>query len=57
MTGCGFCAHVWTVEDIFRTTKSILETRPIYHKCDDMRRYHSGPCMATTWTLQDPSTS
>ena len=29
-------AHVykalWTVEDIIRTSKSILETRPIYHK-------------------------
>jgi transposase len=23
------------VEDIFRTMKSILDTRPIYHKCDD----------------------
>jgi transposase len=37
-------AHVykalWTVEDIFRTTKSILETRPIYHKCDDDIRGH-----------------
>ena len=31
-------AHVykalWTVEEIFLTTKSILETRPIYHKRD-----------------------
>jgi hypothetical protein len=43
MTGCGFCAHVWTVEDIFRTTKSILETRPIYHKCDDTIRGHVWP--------------
>src|SRR6185295_16225206 len=39
-------AHVykalWTVEDIVRTAKSILETRPIYHKreCD-----HSRPCI------------
>jgi Transposase DDE domain len=37
-------AHVykalWTVEDIFRTTKSILETRPIYHKCDETIRGH-----------------
>ena len=24
-----------TVEDIFRTMKSTLETRPIYHKCDE----------------------
>jgi DDE family transposase len=37
-------AHVykalWTVEDIFRTTKSILQTRPIYHKCDETIRGH-----------------
>src|SRR6266436_7988799 len=26
--------NLWTVEAIFRTTKSILETRPIYHKRD-----------------------
>ena len=28
------------VENAFRTTKSILETRPIYHKCDDTIRGH-----------------
>lgn len=28
------------VEDTFRTAKSILETRPIYHKCDDTIRGH-----------------
>ena len=37
-------AHVykalWTVEDIFRTTKSIFETRPIYHKRDETIRGH-----------------
>ena len=37
-------AHVykalWTVEDIFRTTKSILETRPICHKRDETIRGH-----------------
>jgi transposase len=37
-------AHVykalWTVEDIVRTTKSILETRPIYHKRDETIRGH-----------------
>ena len=37
-------AHVykalWRVEDIFRTTKSILETRPIYHKRDETIRGH-----------------
>jgi transposase len=37
-------AHVykalWTVEDIIRTTKSILETRPIYHKRNETIRGH-----------------
>lgn len=28
------------VEDTFRTVKSILQTRPIYHKCDDTIRGH-----------------
>ncbi len=28
------------VEDIFRTAKTILETRPIYHKCDETIRGH-----------------
>jgi transposase len=32
--------ELWTVEDIFRTTKSILETRPIYHKRDVTIRGH-----------------
>lgn len=27
--------QLWAVEEIFRTMKSILETRPIYHKCDE----------------------
>jgi len=27
--------QLWTVEDIFRTMKSILETRPIFHHCAD----------------------
>jgi transposase len=32
--------QLWMVEDIFRTMKSVLETRPIYHKCDDTIRGH-----------------
>jgi transposase len=31
---------LWMVEDIFRTAKSILETRPIFHKCDETIRGH-----------------
>jgi len=27
--------QLWMVEEIFRTMKSTLETRPIYHKCDE----------------------
>ena len=26
---------LWMVEDTFRTAKSIVETRPVFHKCDD----------------------
>jgi hypothetical protein len=28
------------VEDIFRSAKSLLETRPIFHKCDETIRGH-----------------
>ena len=31
---------LWMVEAMFRTMKSILETRPIYHKCDQTIRGH-----------------
>jgi hypothetical protein len=33
-------ARLWMVEQAFRSLKSILETRPIYHKCDDTIRGH-----------------
>jgi len=32
--------ELWMVEEMFRTMKSILETRPIYHKCDETIRGH-----------------
>lgn len=32
--------NLLTVEDTIRTAKSILETRPIYHKCDETIRGH-----------------
>lgn len=32
--------QLWMVEDIFRSMKTLLETRPIYHKCDDTIRGH-----------------
>ena len=32
--------QLWMVEDIFRATKSILDTRPIWHKCDETIRGH-----------------
>jgi len=31
---------LWMVESLFRTVKSVLETRPIYHKCDETIRGH-----------------
>lgn len=32
--------QLWTVEAIFRTMKTVLVTRPIYHKCDETIRGH-----------------
>jgi transposase len=32
---------LWMVEETFRTAKSILESRPIFHKCDDTIRGHT----------------
>jgi len=32
--------RLWMVEAMIRTTKSIMETRPIYHKCDETIRGH-----------------
>jgi hypothetical protein len=32
--------QLWMVEEMFRTAKSLLETRPIYHKCDETIRGH-----------------
>ena len=32
--------QLWMVEDIFRTTKSILDTRPVYHRRDETIRGH-----------------
>jgi len=43
------------VENIFRTMKSILDTRPIYHKCDDTIRGHvfcSFLALVLQWELQ-----
>ena len=32
--------QLWMVEDVFRTMKSLLDTRPIFHKCDETIRGH-----------------
>jgi len=32
--------ELWTVEAVFRSMKSLLATRPIYHKCDETIRGH-----------------
>jgi len=32
--------QLWMVESIFRDMKSLLETRPIFHKCDETIRGH-----------------
>jgi hypothetical protein len=36
----GAYKQLWMVEEMFRTMKSILETRPIYHKRDETIRGH-----------------
>ena len=32
--------QLWLVEAIFRSAKSLLQTRPIFHKCDETIRSH-----------------
>jgi len=32
--------ELWMVEAVFRSVKSVLETRPVYHKCDETIRGH-----------------
>jgi transposase len=32
--------QLWMVEDVFRSMKSLLDTRPIFHKCDETIRGH-----------------
>jgi hypothetical protein len=32
--------QLWMVEDVFRSMKSLLDTRPVYHKCDETIRGH-----------------
>lgn len=32
--------QLWMVEDVFRSLKSLLDTRPIFHKCDETIRGH-----------------
>ena len=32
--------QLWVVEEVFRSMKSLLDTRPIFHKCDETIRGH-----------------
>ena len=32
--------QLWLVEELFRSMKSVLETRPVYHSCDEAIRGH-----------------
>ena len=32
--------QLWMVEEVFRTMKSMLDTRPIFHRCDEAIRGH-----------------
>jgi transposase len=41
--------QLWTVEEMFRTVKTLLETRPIFHKCDETIR---GPVFCSFLALR-----
>jgi transposase len=48
--------QLWMVENVFRSMKSVLETRPIWHKCDEAIRGHvfcSFLAMVLMKTIQD----
>jgi hypothetical protein len=50
------CCALLEVEDIFRTTKSILDTKPIYHQTDEAIRGHvfcSFPVLVLRKLLED----
>ena len=32
--------QLWMMEDVFRSMKSLLDTRPIFHRCDETIRGH-----------------
>jgi transposase len=32
--------QLWMVEDVFRSMKSLLDTRPVFHRCDETIRGH-----------------
>jgi transposase len=48
--------QLWMVEDVFRSMKSLLDTGPIFHKCDETIRGHvfcSFLALALRQELQD----
>ena len=48
--------QLWMVENVFRSMKSVLDTRPIWHKCDETIRGHvfcSFLAMVLIKTIQD----
>ena len=36
----GIPPSAWMVEKVFRTSKALLDTQPIFHKCDETIRGH-----------------
>ena len=49
--------QLWMVEDVFRSMKSLLDTRPIYHKRDETIRGHVfcsflALLLCKDWTLE-----
>jgi hypothetical protein len=48
--------QLWTVETLFRSVKSLLQTRPVYPKCDETIRAHvfcSFPALVLRKALQE----
>jgi hypothetical protein len=45
--------QLWRVEQVFRSLKTVLETRPIYHKCDETIRGHVFCSFLALGMLQD----
>ena len=42
---------IWTVEETFKTLKSDLDIRPVYHKTDDASKAHLNLAVLAFWVV------